>query len=1099
MKKTALILSLLLILLLVACQDEGPDEAAVPEPTAAADTAVEEASPEATEGPTEEPAAEPTSEDTPAEQPTEEAAEAGDLPRLEPLEDCFVEMPEGADYECMVVEVPEFHNEDNGRSIKLGVIRLLSTADTPAEPLFFAEGGPGGSNLEQAALTAQNMVDGDEDVYTDLLSTRDLVFFSQRGTLYAEPSLMCSEETMAPILEAFSAGLPGQEQGQVRITAFKACMDEYAAAGVDFAAYNSVENAADINSIREVLGYDQIILYGDSYGTVLSQHVMRDFPDTLAAVILDGVDTLSAPSWVTQLDADFQSPLNYVIELCAADEACSEAYPNLAQDVEAVYQKLQSEPYRFDQDGTQYFMDENLAATAFYNALYLPFGASIIPLAVDSLLNDKPDEKLNDALQTLFFSDRPRFEGISFPMHYAMVCSEDPVTSVDDARSLDEVYSVVSEAIRSDASDYIEMCSYLNLPVLPDETDIPISSDLPVLLLSGAFDPATPPYNAEEVLATLPNGFSFEFPYGGHVQFSDDPCADSIVASFIADPTTEPDSSCIAEALPLPFALPAAELEESGVEEGEPTTSTPDEQLELMAAIAPPPQLSDRELGVHPGPCLPGVSPGDNLVEGEDYTCGTFTVPQNWEEPDGRNLDLAFVVVKATGENPEPDPLLFLNGGPGESAILSVDTTIKKYQELQPERDVILFDTRGLGLSQRLGFEECLVLALQNDAPAEQIAALQVAAPNLLAKASGEQPGAAPTPEELDFPVLNEICWEQFTAQGLDLNQFSTAAYARDAVELIKALGYESFNIDSVSYGTRHAMTIMNNIPSYDDAPQLRSVVLDSTFPPSVYLIRTIVRADHDFLLQLLAECQADAACNEAYPNLSERLATLLNGLEEAPLEVNGETVTLEDVVEQLRDAGEQRAAYLPKMIAELEMGVLDTYLALRDGEVGTGPVEALPATMEAEDLDLNDPVQAFVAAGLDLLSPDEASIFPTYIQFLMAEEDPLAALPEFIAETYTDETADQMLALSATLTAEDFANSSYGSQIQADAAAASDPEAQLVSMRKANAQGTARLLYSSIHCIDDILNESFEDAVNSYNSLAFPQLTNLRQVASIC
>ena len=84
------------------------------------------------------------------------------------------------------------------------------------------------------------------------------------------------------------------------------------------------------------------------------------------------------------------------------------------------------------------------------------------------------------------------------------------------------------------------------------------------------------------------------------------------------------------------------------------------------------------------------------------------------------------------------------------------------------------------------------------------------------------------------------------------------------------------------------------------------------------------------------------------------------------------------------------------------------------------------------------------------------------------------------------------MLALSATLTAEDFANSSYGSQIQADAAAASDPEAQLVSMRKANAQGTARLLYSSIHCIDDILNESFEDAVNSYNSLAFPQLTNL-------
>ena len=90
-------------------------------------------------------------------------------------------------------------------------------------------------------------------------------------------------------------------------------MDEYAAAGVDFAAYNSVENAADIDGISEVIGYDQIVLYGDSYGTVLSQHVMRDFPDTLAAVILDGVDTLSAPSWVTQEEAEFQSALETVI------------------------------------------------------------------------------------------------------------------------------------------------------------------------------------------------------------------------------------------------------------------------------------------------------------------------------------------------------------------------------------------------------------------------------------------------------------------------------------------------------------------------------------------------------------------------------------------------------------------------------------------------------------------------------------------------------------------------------------------------------------------------------------------------------------------
>jgi pimeloyl-ACP methyl ester carboxylesterase len=286
---TILLLLTFIVVLLAACGGNGAQptatDVAVAEPTATAMPAVE-----------------PTAEST-ALAPPGEAESTGALPRVEPLDECFVEMPEGADYECVRVEVPEFHNEDNGRSIKLGVVRLLSTADTPAEPLFFAEGGPGGSNVDTAAQIAQSMVAGEKSVFTDLLSTRDLVFFTQRGTLYAEPALMCSEETMEPILEAFFAGLSAQEREQVGTDAIKACYEEFAQAGVDFAAYNSVENAADVNSIREVLGYDQIVLYGDSYGTVLSQHVMRDYPDTLAAVILDGVDTLSAPSWVTQEEA----------------------------------------------------------------------------------------------------------------------------------------------------------------------------------------------------------------------------------------------------------------------------------------------------------------------------------------------------------------------------------------------------------------------------------------------------------------------------------------------------------------------------------------------------------------------------------------------------------------------------------------------------------------------------------------------------------------------------------------------------------------------------------------------------------------------------
>ncbi|MFD0978261.1 hypothetical protein [Tropicimonas aquimaris] len=147
--------------------------------------------------------------------------------------------------------------------------------------------------------------------------------------------------------------------------------------------------------------------------------------------------------------------------------------------------------------------------------------------------------------------------------------------------------------------------------------------------------------------------------------------------------------------------------------------------LEQLSALAPPPRLSDREPGLHTISCLPGTVRSPIEVEGATYTCGVLTVPQNWGSPDGRNLDLGFLVARATGETPQPDPLIFLAGGPGASGVLAGN--FDKYERVRTERDIIFFDIRGVGVSQRLGFEECLVLALENNAPADQINALQAA------------------------------------------------------------------------------------------------------------------------------------------------------------------------------------------------------------------------------------------------------------------------------------------------------------------------------------------------------------------------------------
>jgi len=532
------------------------------------------------------------------------------------------------------------------------------------------------------------------------------------------------------------------------------------------------------------------------------------------------------------------------------------------------------------------------------------------------------------------------------------------------------------------------------------------------------------------------------------------------------------------------------------VETHEAFASELDLQVDRLATVISPPRLSGREPGIHIEACEPTQSPGINAVEGEDYYCGVFSVPQNWDEPDGPYLDLAFITVKATGEDPASNALIFLAGGPGQS---SLTKPIHGYQRLQENHDIIRMDQRGTGFSQRLGYEECLVLALQNDALPAQIEALQAASFNPLAEGS-----TSPKLEELDIPVLNEICWAQFAKQGLDLSQFTTAASARDMVELLKALDYEGFTLHGVSYGTRLAMTIMAQMPTYDDAPALRSVVLDSAFPPSIYTIAAFPRKDHDFMLQLLAECRADAGCRQAYPNLDMRLLALLDRLEDEPLTASGESVTLDDVAKQMMTVGASQAAYLPSMIVELEAGLLDTYLALREGIVGTDPPQNY-----AGDLDRSDPVQAFIGDAYDALGGVSGLEMIVYLNFSLVEADPLAALKTVVAETFSGETGDRLNAKLATLTAEAIAESPYVAQIQADFAAEmgiGDPEElaklKLAKQRLSVAGRLAQPLFNTIHCIEDIPFERLEDAVNSYNDLAFPQLSNLalsQTMADLC
>ena len=84
-------------------------------------------------------------------------------------------------------------------------------------------------------------------------------------------------------------------------------------------------------------------------------------------------------------------------------------------------------------------------------------------------------------------------------------------------------------------------------PTPPDPIENqPVTSDVPALILSGRFDPITPPEWGQLAAQTLPNSTYFEFPQAGHWVLRAGSCGMELSMAFLEDPSTPPDSPCVA-------------------------------------------------------------------------------------------------------------------------------------------------------------------------------------------------------------------------------------------------------------------------------------------------------------------------------------------------------------------------------------------------------------------------------------------------------------------------------------------------------------------------------------------------------------------------
>ena len=458
-------------------------------------------------------------------------------PGFEPAK-CMFELPpgvtEGEDVVCGYVSAPLEHANPDGPAIRLAVAVLKSSDPAPRpDPLFIAQGGPGGSTID---TYAGPLLGG-----SPLRGSRDIVLFDQRGTLYSQPALLCTEIDQLT-LDIIEKDLSNEEYLRLDVEAMRACRQRLQEQGIDLSAFDSLENAADIDVIRQALGYDKINLYGVSYGTLLALHTMRSHSEMLRSVILDGVVPPSI-NFIPNVPHTMNDAFEHLFADCAADASCSRAYPDLRQVFYDLVDGFNAEPVRIpltDPD-SQIIYRAVLDGDTFQGALFqMVYAGSLIP-GLPRMIYDAREGRfdfLSNILSILIF-DRT----MSYGMYYSVLCAED--ADFDPAQQdLSGLPAQIAAAEAGDAVEFLQVCQDWQVLPLAPPVDDPVVSQVPTLILSGAFDPITPASYAEEAARTLPNSFSYVFPAGGHGQMLDGGCADRMILAFLDDPHAAPDTAC---------------------------------------------------------------------------------------------------------------------------------------------------------------------------------------------------------------------------------------------------------------------------------------------------------------------------------------------------------------------------------------------------------------------------------------------------------------------------------------------------------------------------------------------------------------------------
>lgn len=432
---------------------------------------------------------------------------------------------------CGTYEVWENRAAKSGRKIPLRVLVIPAKGpDRQPDPFVFFNGGPGESNVDAASW----LVEG----FGALLERRDLLLVDFRGT-GGTAALVCPE--MQEI-----AGAQGFLDHFLPPEGTKACAERLAKTA-DLSQYTNDTSVDDIDEVRAALGYEKINILGGSGGSRSGLVYMRRHPDRVRTAVLSGLVPTDerGPFWMAR---HAQQALDGLIDECKADEGCRTAFPRFREEVAAVLDRIEKEPVALTvQDGetgkpAAVRLTRGAVAQTLRYMLYDPAKAARLPWTVHRAFEGDWKPVAEEALASV-----SGLGEMNRGYYLSLTCSEDlPLIREGEIPAAIEGTFLGDFRIRAQQA----ACALWPVPPVGREFLEPVTSDVPVLLISGERDPVTPPGNAERAARTLKNSVHVVVPDAGHNYngLEGAECIDDLIVRFVEAGTSKGfDTSCIAQ------------------------------------------------------------------------------------------------------------------------------------------------------------------------------------------------------------------------------------------------------------------------------------------------------------------------------------------------------------------------------------------------------------------------------------------------------------------------------------------------------------------------------------------------------------------------